>query len=147
MFKTNKLFFMSYVVKDTYAVNLKTNSKINLDSIICNDYALIHNQGESNYYLVAITYVFEPGITYKELEYADCFNDKTYFIEFQYTYCLAEFYTLPDLKFIGFVSPINYYDFGITPNGIVDLKQKIIYIPTKNGIKIMKLNRSNKAKR
>lgn len=125
---------MSYVVKDAYAIDLKSDSKINLESIICNDYVLVHNQEESNHYLVAITYVFEPGITYKELEYADCFNDETYFIEFQDTYCLAKFYTLPDLQFIGFVSPINYYNFGITPNGIVDLKQKVIYIPTKDGI-------------
>jgi hypothetical protein len=137
---------MSYVVKDAYVVDLKSDSKINLESIICNDYALVHNQEESNYYLVAITYVFEPGITYKELEYADCFNDETYFIEFQHTYCLAEFYTLPDLKFIGFAPSINYYDFSITTNGVVDLKQKIIYMPTKDGIKILKLNKSDRAK-
>jgi hypothetical protein len=129
---------MSYIVKNDQVIDLTTNTEINLQSITCNDYFIVHNPTEAKYYLIAITYLFDTDITNIAMEYADCINDETYFVNLHEIHYFAEIYTLPDLKFIGFIPSINYYDFGITPNGIVDLKQKIIYIPTKDGIILQK---------
>ncbi len=131
---------MRYVIENNQVKDTVTNSFIDLNNIEIQNYTknkVLYNTEEDQYYLAAINYLydFETGDLLSDIsECCDEYSNDSFYVYKKYIYYFVEVYTLPDLKFVGFIPSINYYDFDIIANGIVDLKHKIVYVPTRNGI-------------
>ncbi len=132
---------MRYVIEYGKVKDTLTNSIINVkipDNIFYRDNAILYNPKEDAYYLASLLYLFNETDEEISDEIELVYNDNLY--------CLTEVYSLPSFKFIGFIFPTRYPDLKIDKTAIINEKKKIKYIPTKDGIKIVKLNRSNRAK-
>lgn len=133
---------MRYVIKYGQVKDTLTNSSFDIkipDAIFYRDYTILYNPKEDAYYLASLLYLFNETDEEISDEIELVYNDNLY--------CLTEIYSLPSFKFVGFVFPTRYPDLKIDKTAIINEKKKIKYIPTKDGIKIVKLNRSNRAKR
>jgi hypothetical protein len=132
---------MRYVIEYGQVKDVLTNSTIKIkipNNIFYRDNTILYNPKEDAYYLASMVYLFNETDEEITDEIELVYNDNLY--------CLTEIYSLPSFKFIGLIYPTRYPDLKIDKTAIINENKKIKYVPTKNGIKIAKLNRNNRAK-